>query len=198
MDIVKEVISKIKPESSVILNNLGESLLHPQFFEIVEMFSDAKIRTMITTNACGLDQELVDKLVNSSISSIRISVDFISKETEDIIKPMIDDNRVIINIKGTNRKAINKFREKYGNNGCITFLVDFAGQMDFNGDFSPARNCIFLNENKCVVLWDGQICGCCYDYEGNNILGDISEIDILNHREYDLCENCNGLDLRMM
>lgn len=198
MDTVKHVISKIEPGSSVVLNNLGESLLHPQFFEIAEMFVDAGIGTMVTVNGCCLDKELVANLLESKISNVRISIDFITKDIETIVEPLLDDHRFIMNIKGVDRDSIVKFREKYGDKGCITYLVDFAGQMNFKSDFSASRDCTFLNDDKCVILWNGKVCACCYDYEGTNILGTIDELDNMNHRDYDLCKNCNGLDLRIV
>jgi len=201
IDTVSIAISKMvgMGQKQVCLNNLGEPLLHPKFFEIADMFGDAGIATCVTANSRALDDRLVSELEKSSLGTIQLSMDFAGDRENELVNCIIDDPRVSVNIKGATRQEIVDFRERWGSKALVKFITNIAGQMDFKDDDVLHRNCVFLDTNHCVLLWDGRISACCYDFDGNYILGTIDEVDKLHHREeYDLCKNCMGLDMRFM
>lgn len=200
MNTVSVAISKMVAmgQTSVCLFNLGESLLHPKFFEISDMVADAGISPTLILNSKTLNDGLINDLKQSRLSDISISMDFAGDRENDLVDHIIDDPRVSVNLKGITRAEIVEFRKRWGTKAKIKFINDFAGLMDYR-DCSAAQNCFFRNNNYCTLLWDGRISACIYDIDGNYILGTIDEIDNLHHRkEYDLCKKCMGLDERVM
>jgi radical SAM protein with 4Fe4S-binding SPASM domain len=81
----------------------------------------------------------------------------------------------------------------------------------FNGEFlemkNPKENCDWAR--KSLILWDGRIAACCYDYDGQYTFGNINNtsfLDIWNSHKYryyreklikfkklELCKNCSIL-----
>lgn len=198
IDTVHTVIDKMRQmgQKFVVLNGLGESVLHPDFFEIVGLFYDAGIMGLINTNACALTQRTAGRLLDSPLETIDVSMDFAGQRENNLVDKMIHDPRVIVNIKGVDRNQVVAFRERWGNKVHIEYLVNFAGQMDFKGDARLEKKCLFMDKDFCVILHTGEVCACCCDADGVNILGHIEDVISLQHKEdgYDTCKKCNGYD----
>ncbi len=67
---------------NISIGGLGEPLLHPGFFEFIDMISSFQISNItLTTNGLLFTEESQKKLVNSGISKISISVHGYQQET---------------------------------------------------------------------------------------------------------------------
>lgn len=192
METVKKVIEK--SHSHVVLHNLGESLLHPHFFEIAALFNEAGKHTTINVNSVALNETLVEKLLSSDISVIRVSMDYATERENLLCREMCDDKRTSFNLKGGyERERYTQFRERWGKKAVISGLHDFCNRTDnIKIDTLPkTTNCIFLKGDLGTVLWNGDVVPCCFDYEGEHIFGTIDDVDSFGHRgEYPICEKC--------
>lgn len=79
----------------------GEPLLHLNFIEIMDYTKNKphNFKTVINTNMSLMTREIMDKLIDSRLSQLRISLDAISNETYDLVRPSricldLDGNRV--------------------------------------------------------------------------------------------------------
>ena len=53
---------------------------------------------------------------------------------------------------------------------------NWAGEVSGKSELDKG-DCYFLNKNYVSVLWNGDIVPCCMDYNGNHIIGNISNLD---------------------
>lgn len=192
VDTVELVIKKMKlmNQETAILQNIGESLLHPNFFEIVDMFDCFK--TSVIVSGLSLNNENVEKLISSSLDTLKISVDFECDEL--LIRKLLKERNkeTSLNFKGNTREKVIRLRKKWPE-ADVMYLNNFAGQMDFYNEVD-SNICPFKELNSCVVLWDGRITPCCFDYEGKLVMGTLDEVEKLNQQgDYDLCNKCGGL-----
>jgi hypothetical protein len=55
------------------------------------------------------------------------------------------------------------------------------------------KKCFFINNNLCLMKWDGNIISCCFDFDGINTIGHVDNFENLKHRtDYKLCESCSS------
>lgn len=179
---------KLMNQTYIGLNNIGESILHPQFFEIVDMFKD--FFTTVTFNCCSLNESITEKLINSGLDLIRISVDFDCNE--DLVRRIVNEHKnTEVNFKGDTRENVVRLRNKWPD-AEIKYICDWAGHMDINNEVE-SNICPFRDQNAGVVLWDGRVTPCCFDYEGEFVIGTLNEIEKFNFERTDLCDKCGGL-----
>ncbi|OGC11357.1 hypothetical protein A3K48_02435 [candidate division WOR-1 bacterium RIFOXYA12_FULL_52_29] len=79
--------------------NLGEPLLHPDIFKMIEYARGKNISVMLSTNGNALNAEKAEKLVRSGLEELIVSVDAASEETYRVNRPGGDFNRLKENIK---------------------------------------------------------------------------------------------------
>jgi len=90
--LIFKIIDDITPAgyspSCLSLNWLGESLMHPDIFEILEYIKNSSLKNVhINTNGMALTPDLIDKLLATpAIKRIRISLDAITSKTYQLIK----------------------------------------------------------------------------------------------------------------
>ncbi|RMF58920.1 MAG: radical SAM protein [Calditrichaeota bacterium] len=63
--------------------NFGEPFLNPNFFEMVKYATDRGIKIRVSTNSTFLDDEYIEKIFWSNLSSIIVCLDGASKETHE-------------------------------------------------------------------------------------------------------------------
>lgn len=191
METVELAIKKMKMmgNEKVILHNIGESLLHPQFFEIAEMFKD--FNTTITTNACCLTEELIDGLIQSNLSLVRVSIDFDCND--ELIRRLLKEREgeTTLNFKGGTREKVVRLRNKWPDAQSLN-LTNWAGQIDSFNEVE-SNICPFRDQNKGVVLWDGRITNCCFDYEGKYVVGTLDNVENINWKKIPICNECGGV-----
>ncbi len=104
----KEVIDKIKKMKFDHIHLLGgEPLIREDIYDIIEYAVNAGITVTINTNGTLLSENNIDKLIESGISQITISLDSTIEEVNDDIRGKGTYQRVIKNILSLNEKLKN-------------------------------------------------------------------------------------------
>ena len=72
----KKIIHQIKRKSSIVnLFFQGEPFLHPQIFDLIKVVHDSGLVSVISTNAQGVTNEMVARIINSNLDVLIVSVD---------------------------------------------------------------------------------------------------------------------------
>jgi MoaA/NifB/PqqE/SkfB family radical SAM enzyme len=82
------------------LQGLGEPMMHPRFFEMVEAAAGRGIRVGTNTNATLLNARRAEGCVTSGLGEIHISIDGATAETYERIRVRARFDRVIANVEG--------------------------------------------------------------------------------------------------
>jgi radical SAM protein with 4Fe4S-binding SPASM domain len=213
MDLFKKIIDQVRGHSEFIyLHGLGESLLHPKFFEMAEYANKAGLKTHLSTNLTFLNEERNERLAKSDIDFIVLSLDGATKETYESIRIGGDFEKSINHIK-----HLLKLKKKYNSK----FLIDIQFiQMEKNQHQAHQIKSLFSDDERevidrfrvkpafsttnktvdnplkhrvpCYYLWstmtilqDGKVSMCCMDFDGEVILGDLTKekvYDVWNNR----------------
>lgn len=83
----------------LILYFQGEPFLHPQIFDIIQYARSKNLFVVISTNAHHLDQEKSQKLVNSGLNKMIVSLDGADQETYEAYRQGGDISRVMQGIQ---------------------------------------------------------------------------------------------------
>jgi MoaA/NifB/PqqE/SkfB family radical SAM enzyme len=85
----------------LLLHHFGESLLHPQAYELIKYASRKKGagRVSLSTNVTTLNRANAKKLIKSHLHHLTLSVDAHSKDVYEVVRGF-DFDRVIANAKG--------------------------------------------------------------------------------------------------
>lgn len=131
---VKSTISD-NDVKSIFFGGMGEPLLHNRIFELIKFSKDHKKQIELITNATLLTKDISEKLVESGIDTLWISMDGFTKESYETIRKgslyqkIIDNVKYFNSIKGniklgltfvmmkenlTELNKINDFADKYG------------------------------------------------------------------------------------
>src|SRR5271157_2834311 len=78
--------SKGRTELLYMANGVGEPLIHPKIIEMIEYASKSGIHTMIGTNGALLTRELTNRLFNSGLDIIELSIDAATSSTYEMIR----------------------------------------------------------------------------------------------------------------
>jgi radical SAM protein with 4Fe4S-binding SPASM domain len=98
-NLFKKIIDEIKDFAfEVHLLHRGESLLHPDFFEMIKYAHRAKLTTKFHTNGTLLDEEKSYKLIESGLDQFSFSFDGFDKETYEKIRLGGDFQKTVGNI----------------------------------------------------------------------------------------------------
>lgn len=102
-----KIISELKPYIYyATLNFQGESMMHPQFFSFIRI--SPKINTIVSTNGHFLSAENAERLVESGLSKLIVSLDGTDQETYSSYRVNGNFNAVndgIKNVYYANKKA---------------------------------------------------------------------------------------------
>jgi radical SAM protein with 4Fe4S-binding SPASM domain len=78
----EKVIHQIKRKSSIVnLFFQGEPFLHPEIITLIKMVNDAGLVSVISTNAQGVTNEMVARIIDSKLDILIVSVDGDSQDT---------------------------------------------------------------------------------------------------------------------
>jgi radical SAM protein with 4Fe4S-binding SPASM domain len=99
LDLFKKIVDEAKGfVSDVHLLHRGESLLHPDFFEMVRYAHEAGIVTRFHTNGTLLDEDKARRLIEAGLDQFAFSFDGMDKETYESIRVNADFERTVGNI----------------------------------------------------------------------------------------------------
>ena len=95
----KKVIDSIPTLMKVTVQGLGEPLLAPDFFNMVNYANQKDIAVTTTINATFIDEKIAKKVVESGLSRIYISLDGATKETYEKIRRGANFERTLDGIR---------------------------------------------------------------------------------------------------
>ncbi len=208
-----EVFKKIIDEASefvseVNLYHRGESLLHLQIGEMIKYARENGLYTKIHTNGTLLDENLVNKLLESGLHKITFSYDAYDKETYEKIRVGASYESVMRNIARLlklkkeknspinvsielivfpNMKWIeikNKRKELASNfkglplNGIVTRKIHNWAGYLNIRKASNKYSLCPFPWNAIVILWDGTVLPCTQDFFGDYKVGNIKNSTI--------------------
>lgn len=179
----------------------GEPLLHPEIDRIVHAAARRGIRTMLTTNGTLLDDPVIERLLDSGLDRLTISVDGDDATHERIrgvalapirervlaLKAARDRRRSTLRIDvsmvldESTQAALEHYRAAWRG---VADRVQVIPRLAQGLRTQPCRE---LWRGSLVVLVDGTVTACCADSEGRLALGNAFEEDppdILNHEPF--------------
>ncbi len=178
------------------LHEMGEPLLYPRLADAIELFPGCSV----STNVMVLDEDYGRELVATSLRRIRLCVDTINREVYPQVRRGGDFDTVVGNIrtflevsKGhdisveiqrmislhTSQESIVGFEDffeldRYPQARVIEKTCEGLDTSD-ETDFHEAYYGCFQGYpfRWFVVLADGRVTHCCYDYDGSQAIGDM-------------------------
>lgn len=196
-ELFKKVIDDNPQLEFILPFQWGEPLMSKDIFDMVKYASSRFIRTMLTSNATLLNEEVCNRIVDSGLTRITFSIDGIgktytairgveySKVKNNILllkkirdqkgSPLKIDVSMVV-FEDTEPEVENFFKEWNGIADRVQAIPVFTQKQRLTA-------CRELWRGVLVVLWDGRVTICCADYEGIMSCGDASRerlIDIWN------------------
>ena len=237
-DLFKSIIDQCAAHGvkEIHLQGFGEPLLDERIFDRIKYAKEAGIPdTFMVTNASLLDHDMAEKLVASGLDRLKIS--FYGTDTKEYekthrglkyeqvkenimhlfeIQDRIRNPRPVVSMKYIGELwKFPVFVWQWGRHAKVTCarLHNYGGGRDYNlvKEDKAKRVCRFLREWVFQVLWDGRVVPCCYDFDGEIILGDLNDNTIAEiwngeafrnfrqlHKEFrfdelPLCKKCDKL-----
>jgi hypothetical protein len=174
------VLAQLK-QATVGLNHYGESLLHPQLIDIITELNANNVAPWLYTNGDLLLPRMKE------LASLRLHNLVISGHAPDQQRAELAKLCHALGLKAQVQKQV-----KPG-------ALDIAGQISSPKQpimADPAKHCKFLRDELLIVLWNGDLVPCCFDYDGKNVVGNINAPigDALKFaaKPSALCGQCSG------
>jgi len=214
-DITLENFSKLVTElreiptiEAVSLNFGGESLLHPEFEQMLELISDHKWRTGFATNGMLLTPKICQKIITTGLYRVDISLDAIGTRVE-ALRAGINYQVVKRNIQTllSMKNATNSQLPIIGINCAFTndhklfdimaLVSEMRKMVDSiriypaeNEDMTYQHSELFDDTGKNIeyctspdhymgILWNGDTVPCCRDISAKTTLGNVLKDGIL-------------------
>ena len=193
--------SQIK-EREIELFHFGESLLHPRLPEMVGYAADHDLKIALSVNGQDLTPECATDMLQNGVHRIIISLDGYDEESMKQIrgkranyKAAVENLESLISIRKETRSEVNievrmirmnfndshaeEFVNRWSGKGVNVVIRAFfpwsVSQLGDLGEFekyAPGLPCPFPWEYM-VVQWNGDVVGCCRDYNAENVLGNV-------------------------
>ena len=168
------------------LNHFGESLIHPKFVDICNKLNSENIKPWVYTNSDLINNEMIDKLLEINFESFVLSGHRDQNELIDLWQKMVN--------KG--------FKNVWWQRPVKDQAASLAGQvvLPYSSDIGqeplvdPELHCRFLRDEEYIVLWDGKLATCCFDYDDKTVFGTIYDENCTNlvAKASDMCKGCPG------
>jgi len=97
-DVFTQLIDQFPGLEELQLQGLGEPMMHPRFFEMVEYAVGRGVRVGANTNATYLNASRAERCVSSGLGDLHISIDGATAETYERIRVRAHFDRVIANV----------------------------------------------------------------------------------------------------
>ena len=180
-----DVLIKIGQIDNVGLNHYGESLLHPDFINIVEKFNTNGITPWLFTNGDYISDNMIEKLAKLTFSSIVISSHMPKAERQAIQKKCYDAGLPAY------------WQPDYTPESLISIgnqVENVGGDRGKPPLKDPANQCAFLKNDWGIVLWNGDLVPCCIDYDAKGMFGNIMDGNShdLHSAIFNICSQCPG------
>jgi len=192
-DLFKKTLDQFTWLEYIMLQNWGEPLLHPRIFDMINYAKRKGIKVFMYTNGTLLTHEKMIKLIDSRIDRITISIDsfdetyekirgFNYKEIENKILELVklrneNKSRMYIEISmvvfDETEDKVKNFMKKWEG---IVDHVAIQPKLEYNT--VRKTRCKELWRGNIIILSNGLVVPCCYDYEGLIVLGDANKQSI--------------------
>jgi radical SAM protein with 4Fe4S-binding SPASM domain len=208
LDLYRRIVSDCRDYVEFIWPyGIGEPLMHPHIFDMIQITREAGIRTGLSTNATLIDSERADRLLDSGLDYLIIAFDGASKETYEKYRVGATFEKTIENIlaflekksaRGSrihivlqmvvlkdNVGEIPEYRKLWSIPGVdeIRFKRD---EIRVEGTTVPGEALTGQRQHPCHLLWrgplyvryDGHVYPCCYMYGGSPV-GDLKTQSVM-------------------
>ncbi len=177
-----------------ILVGWGEMMLNPEFFRMVAYLKERNKRIALTTNATLLTPDRIEKIIQSGISHITLSVDGLDHVYQSLRG--IPFGKVENNIIALSKRIRETGAEIYLETNSIGSPEVLAQEEEMRQRLGPylddLRFSSFLEYNQMLktnrtspcrefwrgmisVFYDGHVVPCCMDYNASMVLGHVSD-----------------------
>lgn len=190
------------------LFHFGESLLHPQFAEMIRYMSQKGLNSFLSLNPGHLTASLAEEILTAEPGKVILSIDGTSPETFRKIKGKNGDlvqavanaehfldlhrqvnsaSRVTLRmiVIDENKSESEEFRKYWEDRGAQVDLREFfpwnKKELQDLGSytrFPEFMPCPF-SWQYVVVQWNGDVVPCCRDYNGEMALGNVKESSLV-------------------
>ena len=204
-DLFRNIIDQCINEEigKVELSYLGEPLLDKDIFRKISYASQNDIDTFLISNFSLLSLNKIDKLLDSGLKRINVSIDGFDKRSFENVRKGLDYNTVVNNLENLikrknelnrqfpiiklnfvaidyEREKVKRLREKWENKVDILHIIkpmNWGGKHEIlDGKDSQDRIAPCpLPFSKVTILSNGKVALCSRDYDGEVILGDLNE-----------------------
>lgn len=179
--------------TSVCLTGLGEPLMDKHLFERLRVVRECcpQVDLIVYTNGSLLTVEKARRMREIGVNQLYVSLNTTDKEKRQQIMRLDDFERVAtlleefipesapmqVWVKAIMSKDLleadehEAFTKRWGKNSFMHLEGNWAGQM-WQMRIHPKTACVRAL-SQIMVLWDGQVSLCCFDGEGEVILGDL-------------------------
>lgn len=164
----------------------GESLLHPNYLDLIAYIKRLGLRVIITTNGVLMTRERADELLRLGADRINFSIDSANKNDYEEIRRGLSFETVKSNLeylyrrkKETGAKTFIQIdsvcHEKYNR---AEMEQVFSGMCDnivtnaLSGTPTGGKVCLHKVYDRLVVAWNGKCYLCCHDWLGEYEIGD--------------------------
>jgi len=152
----KKIIDQMEPYRKYIqfldLFGIGEPLLDPGIFEKIRYAKSKGFRNaVIATNADLLDEEKQDKLLDTNIDSVFLSIDGIDKKTHELIRPGVNFENIIRNVKSIIKK---RNEGNYNTRFIIRFIKQKANRHQWSAYKKYWLNQISKERRDIIICYD--------------------------------------------
>jgi hypothetical protein len=165
---------RLPNQGELSITGIGETLLHPQWQELMAMARRALPTNFINFSTNGL---LLDDAACEVLKRHRIQV-YVSLHRPEKAGPAIE----------AARRAGIYLQE---NASAATSAFDWAGQVPWHVS-APAAPCEWLKRGWVNILVDGRISTCCLDAAGAGVVGHVDDdVGSVSVKPYSLCDGCH-------
>ena len=203
LDLFRTIIDQIPSSEVTFPYFIGEPLLHPGLFEMINYMKASGHFVSISTNGNLLSVDMCRKLVESGLDHLQISLNAISTEGFTAIDPSADfqaalenidrfirinQGRIdffisVVNMPGNLKEwsAFQKIWNKKGVRVRFKFYVDWNSGDEqiksFGVQVQRRRRDIYPCDwlwRQFHIFWDGKVVPCCFDPDGSHVVGDVT------------------------
>ena len=178
---------------NIMFSGMGEPLIDKRIFDLINEFASPKRIIGITTNAQLLNKNMTQKLLNSNLNFLQISLNAVDEKTYYEISNGHQNNKIFESldylsahkkdsliiqlslidkyISKNSLEYLETLKQKTGFNFFIKKQHNRGGHLKSNSIINLSR--CYLFSQFTFISSDGNILSCCHDIKSNSILGNI-------------------------
>ena len=184
LETIKRVI-ELTEADTISINGLGEPLMNPLIFDIIQLLTDAGIKTLMNSNGKMVTQESYDKLVKAGLTRLIITSDYFKWDKTINEVPELKLEHIVVDSEPQFEGQIKKE------------LYDWAGRV---GDAKNERtSCSYIQDDWVQIAWNGDIVRCCQDFNSEEVFGNIFDEGVdfnFQNKAINICKGCQGFKFK--